>query len=316
MPDRRPGLPRILFLDLDGTLLATGSHLRRRNAEAVAALAARGTTIVLATGGFAARTRVVAAALRDVGVPAPWLATHNGAAIWRPDGVIVHRHAIPHAALSSAVRASGRSVWTVFETVGRDGGTRTGFAGRVRVELAPFIWGPAHAAVEDPRNVPLAPIVRDWDWRDARRLARLPDGQGSDVLAVWVIGTARALAPLDRVADDGWLCGALYESWTSRVGSMTGDRHLRIEGRDINPAGTTKGTAVRWLCGHLGVPPGETAAFGDGRNDREMVATVGRGIAMANAHASVLAAASQVAGHHDDDGVARVIDGWLAGEGW
>ncbi len=314
--DSRPALPRLLFLDLDGTLLATGSHLRRRNAEAVAAMAARGTTVVLATGGFASRTRVVADALRGMGVANLWMVTHNGAAIWRPDGQLVHRLPIPHAALATAVRASGRSVWIVFEVVGIDGEARTCYAGRARPELTSFIWGPTRRENDDPADVPLERLDPDWDWRDSRRLARAPDGSGADVLAIWVIGTARALARLDEIADDGTLCGARYESWTSRVGSMTGNRLLRIEGRDINPPGTTKATAIRWLCRHLGVPVGETAAFGDGRNDREMVATVGRGVAMANAHATVIAAAARVAPHHDADGVADVLEGWLAGSGW
>jgi hydroxymethylpyrimidine pyrophosphatase-like HAD family hydrolase len=97
---------------------------------------------------------------------------------------------------------------------------------------------------------------------------------------------------------------------------MVGSRRLRIEGRDINPAGTTKATAVTWLCRHLGVPLTAAAAFGDGRNDRDMVATVGRGVAMANAHPSVLAVAACVAPHHDDDGVARVLEEWLSSGSW
>ena len=311
----RSGLPRVLFVDLDGTLLATGSHLRRRNAEALAAVAARGTTVVLATGGFAARTRVVADALRGAGVTPLWTVTHNGAAIWDPDGHLVHRRPIPREALASAVRKSGRSVWTVFEVVTPDGRTRTGHAGRVRHELEPFIWGPRRRA-NDSADVPLASVEPDWDPRDARRLAQVINGGGADVLAVWVIGTAQALAPLDEVADDGLLCGALYEPWTSRVGSMTGNRRLRIEGRDVNPAGTTKATAVAWMCRHLGVPLEATAAFGDGRNDRDMVAAVARGVAMANAHPSVHAVATFVAPHHDEDGVARVLEGWPSSGSW
>lgn len=311
----QPGLPRVLFVDLDGTLLATGSHLRRRNADALAAVAALGTTVVLATGGFAARTRVVADALRGAGVSPLWTVTHNGAAIWDPSGHLVHRQPIPREALASAVRNSGRSVWTVFEVVTPDGQTRTGHAGRVRHELEPFIWGPKRRA-DDNADVPLASVEPDWDPRDARRLAQVINGGGADVLAVWVIGTARALAPLDAIADDGLLCGALYEPWTSRVGSMTGNKRLRIEGRDVNPAGTTKATAVAWLCRHLGVPLTATAAFGDGRNDRDMIATVARGVAMANAHASVLAAATRLAPHHDDDGVACVVEEWLSSGEW
>jgi hydroxymethylpyrimidine pyrophosphatase-like HAD family hydrolase len=37
---------------------------------------------------------------------------------------------------------------------------------------------------------------------------------------------------------------------------------------------------------------------------------------MANAHPSVLAVAACVAPHHDDDGVARVLEEWLSSGSW
>ena len=49
------------------------------------------------------------------------------------------------------------------------------------------------------------------------------------------------------------------------------------------------------------------AAFGDGDNDVDMLAYVGRGIAVANATPACLAAADLVTGRHDEDGVAQGI---------
>lgn len=310
----RPPLPRVLFLDLDGTLLATGSRLRRRNAQAVAALSARGTTIVLATGGFATRTHVIAHALRDAGVDAPWASTHNGGAIWGPDGTIRQTIPIPRASLQAVMQASGRNVWSVFETINPAGTTQTHYAGQLRHEIAPLVWGPSAADATDPTCLPLTPITPTWHSRDARRVA-MGEGDG-EALGCWVIGTKRALAPLDAQVVGHSLYGAFYEPWTSRVGSMTGNRRLQIEGRDLNPPATTKATAVHWICAHLGIAPEETAAFGDGRNDRDMIATVGVGIAMARSHPSVREVATHHAPDHDDDGVAQVIERWLAGDGW
>jgi hydroxymethylpyrimidine pyrophosphatase-like HAD family hydrolase len=44
-------------------------------------------------------------------------------------------------------------------------------------------------------------------------------------------------------------------------------------------------------------------------NDLPMLAWAGTSYAMANAHASVLAAADHLAPDHDDDGVAQVLAG-------
>ena len=136
---RHPGSPRAVFFDLDGTLLATGSHLRRETASALVDLSRTGTTIILATGGFTARTQAVANALCDAGVSAVWTITHNGAAIWNPTGQLVRRSPMPHAAVHAAVTVSGPTLWTIFEAVDDDGNNKVYSAGRIRPEREPFI---------------------------------------------------------------------------------------------------------------------------------------------------------------------------------
>jgi hydroxymethylpyrimidine pyrophosphatase-like HAD family hydrolase len=49
-------------------------------------------------------------------------------------------------------------------------------------------------------------------------------------------------------------------------------------------------------------------AFGDMPNDLPMLRWAGHGVAVANAHASVLAEADEVTAGNDDAGVARVIE--------
>jgi hydroxymethylpyrimidine pyrophosphatase-like HAD family hydrolase len=46
-------------------------------------------------------------------------------------------------------------------------------------------------------------------------------------------------------------------------------------------------------------------------NDLPMLAWAGRGVAVANAHAEVLAAADEVTASNDDDGVAQVLERWF-----
>jgi hydroxymethylpyrimidine pyrophosphatase-like HAD family hydrolase len=50
-------------------------------------------------------------------------------------------------------------------------------------------------------------------------------------------------------------------------------------------------------------------------NDLPMLRFAGRGVAVANAHADVLAAADEITASNDEDGVARTIEALLEGMG-
>jgi HAD superfamily hydrolase (TIGR01484 family) len=76
---------------------------------------------------------------------------------------------------------------------------------------------------------------------------------------------------------------------------------------DVQPKGTGKATALGKLCGMLGIRKEEVVAFGDDRNDIEMLRWAGLGIAMGNAPDDVKAAADSVAPHYLDSGVGRTI---------
>jgi Cof subfamily protein (haloacid dehalogenase superfamily) len=72
---------------------------------------------------------------------------------------------------------------------------------------------------------------------------------------------------------------------------------------DINPQGVNKATGIKTLLDLLGLQPEEAAAFGDGKNDIEMITAVGRGIAMGNACPELLECAPYVTRHVDEDGI-------------
>jgi Cof subfamily protein (haloacid dehalogenase superfamily) len=76
------------------------------------------------------------------------------------------------------------------------------------------------------------------------------------------------------------------------------------EAVEVTPAGVNKATAVA----ELGVPPEHVIAFGDYPNDVPMLVWAGRGVAMGNAHAEVLAVADEVTATNDEDGVALVLE--------
>jgi Cof subfamily protein (haloacid dehalogenase superfamily) len=83
---------------------------------------------------------------------------------------------------------------------------------------------------------------------------------------------------------------------------------------ELAASGVTKGTALAELCEQLEIQRAETIAFGDMINDIPMLAWAGRGIAVANAHPEVKAAADEVTASNDDDGVALVLERLVAGD--
>ncbi|MCL6537422.1 MAG: Cof-type HAD-IIB family hydrolase [Acidothermus sp.] len=82
---------------------------------------------------------------------------------------------------------------------------------------------------------------------------------------------------------------------------------------EVSARGVNKATTVAYLAQRWGIDPSEVVAFGDMPNDVELLRWAGRGYAMAGAHPSARAAADDLAPGNDDDGVAVVLEGILAG---
>ena len=84
---------------------------------------------------------------------------------------------------------------------------------------------------------------------------------------------------------------------------------------EISAAGVSKASALAALCAVRDIAPEEVMAFGDMPNDLPMLAWAGRGVAVANAHPEVLAAADEVTAANDEAGVALVLERLLAAHG-
>ncbi len=77
---------------------------------------------------------------------------------------------------------------------------------------------------------------------------------------------------------------------------------------DCIAKGTSKATGIDRVIRHYGFDLSETMAFGDGGNDIEMLRHAGIGVAMGNASDEVKAAADIVTTSVDDNGVANIIN--------
>jgi len=85
--------------------------------------------------------------------------------------------------------------------------------------------------------------------------------------------------------------------------------YLEITHPDAN-----KGYALRKLAAALDVDMADIMAFGDAPNDISMIASVGYGVAVGNAHPSAKEAAWYVTDSRENDGVARAIGKFVLGE--
>ncbi|WP_309119492.1 Cof-type HAD-IIB family hydrolase [Paenibacillus sp.] len=77
---------------------------------------------------------------------------------------------------------------------------------------------------------------------------------------------------------------------------------------DFNPRGMNKAVGLKRLLEHLSLAPEETAAFGDGLNDLEMMALVGNAIVMGNGCDELKALATFVTKSLREDGIAHAVD--------
>ena len=77
---------------------------------------------------------------------------------------------------------------------------------------------------------------------------------------------------------------------------------------EIQGDGVTKASGVALLCTLLGFEAADVMAAGDARNDVELIAWAGFGVAMGNAVPEAIAAADWTTAHNEDDGLALVIE--------
>lgn len=272
----------IFFSDMDGTFLTSTKQMSDESRRALDALADAGIEFVPCTG------RPLS------GVPAEVLAhpsvhyavAANGAVVARLDESepwnTARAAAIRRAPLS---RDTARRIWRI--------------AQRFDVTFDIF----ADGACLSHRDVyaRLDEFVHDPHILSAMRATRTP----VDTLPLELIDSVDVL---ERVAmywkDPADRDAILAELARVPNIEVTRSYPMNIE---VMERGTSKGSALEWLCRELGVPVADAVAFGDNMNDISMLQAAGTGVAMANAEAAVRAAADAVAAGNDEDGVAAFI---------
>lgn len=273
--------PGLVVLDLDGTVTPYSSAADRPSARvrrAIGALRAAGVPVTIATG------RAVWGALH--GVDALGLADGAPLTIVCSNGSVVYdvtRSRITHRVLIDPAPAV-RAVLAVNRTVGLavEHGTE-GYLYNAAFELN------FESSFVGPADVPTLAATRT-----PRLVCRLPGDEG---YVSWHDGRhaeAVALAEAAGLAGLGYSVEVGFSGWI-----------------DVASGAVSKATGAARVAADLGVEPADVLAVGDGRNDLPLFGWAGHAVAMGQAAPEVRAAADEVTGTVEEDGVAQVLERWL-----
>jgi Cof subfamily protein (haloacid dehalogenase superfamily) len=258
---------RLAAIDLDGTLLHSGTHtVSPGNAAAVERAMARGATIVLASGR---QHETIAAFAEEMHIPADTpIISYNGALTRTLGGETLSHQPVPAEAATTVVHDSAKH----------------GHHLNYYLDDVLYVRERTHwAEVYQERTGSIPHVVHDLARFDGRRPTKILLIDTKDV-------TDRLLTHFQRQFGD-----SLYVTKTE-------DEYLEFMDR-----GVSKGAALARVADALGVPQAQCVAFGDSYNDISMLEWAGLGVAMSSGRAEAKAAADTLAPPADEDGVAVLL---------
>jgi 5-amino-6-(5-phospho-D-ribitylamino)uracil phosphatase len=268
---------RMIALDVDGTLLDSRGRLSLAVRAAVRAAVNRGVLVTLATGR---RFADAAEAAAELGLELPLVLSHGAVIQDSLTGEVLYEDALPTRLL--------REVIVEVLEAGQ----------QVVLHCSPAAEFEVLAGLPEHDSAASAAYLAR---QDAARLLRLPAAElaaASHALSVAVFHYDDVLRPLYARLAARPDCTATF--W--EPGQLWSDYMLEVIHADCS-----KASALRHLAAQYGIGMHEVMAIGDERNDLEMLASVGLGVAMGNARPEVHAVARVSVGTNDEDGVAEAI---------
>ncbi|MGC3953412.1 MAG: Cof-type HAD-IIB family hydrolase [Propionicimonas sp.] len=264
--------PRILLLDVDGTLVDHSCGLPASAADAVRRARGNGHQVYLCTGRSRAE---IYPELWELGVDG--MIGGNGSYV-EHDGQVVH-----HQVLAPDVveRALG---WLDANRLGYYVECNSGLfaSDNFPVKGASIYGEPDAAGIVRVVNLIPVLIYRPAPHDDVNKIS-------------FVLEPGVDLEQLSR----GFGGEASISTW-----SATGKRP---EFGEFGQLGVHKGVAVRRLAEHLGVSTAEMIGFGDALPDLELLQTCGTGVAMGGAPTELAAVADLVTDRVTEDGLAKAF---------
>lgn len=268
---------KILFLDLDGTLLNDRKEITPGNRLAIDEALDRGHRIVV-TSGRPLKSSLAQARRLGLAEEGCYVIAYNGGAVYdcTREQVVFRRTLAPEDLYRVYDEAARRGIY--IQTYDRED------------------------VVIEPRckeeNAARYCTAIGLDWRRINDVRR--DLSEAPVKALLIDYQNRE--PLEDM--EGWL----RENLAGRADCFFSSRYFL----EVVPVGVSKGSAVTELCRRLGVDIRNAVAAGDESNDVSMIRAAGVGVAMANAVAAARTAADYVTERDNNhDGIEEVIRRFL-----
>lgn len=262
---------KILFLDLDGTLLNDQKQITPGNRQAIEQAIAAGHKVVIASGRPLKSTLAQA---RRLGLDG------EGCCAIAYNGAVIYDCARKRDVFRKTLEME--DLYTLFDEANRRG---------VYIQT----YDREDVIVERHNDGEAVRRYCDLIQLDYRVVDKL-ELSGPTVKAVLLDFENRT--PLEDMRQ--WINAHMQ----SRVDCFFSNAHLL----EIVSAGISKGSAIRDLCRRLGIPVENAVAAGDEANDISMLQAAGVGVAMRNATEVVKAAADYITERDNNhDGIAEII---------
>ena len=268
--------PRLLAVDLDGTLLARNGVPHEADVKALRAAREAGVIVTILTGRLIAGSRASASALGLVGP----IGCADGAHIVdvATEASLLHRTIAGPAAVQLQqhfARAQASTFLFVKDTV-----------------------------VHDASGAGHLPYVRGWS-EQLQHVGSVYEH------AAWA-GSATGVTAVVSVGHEHQIRGtseAIRAELAEHAQVLSFQMHDGTWGLIARSVGVSKGTALRFIAEHSNVAMADTVAVGDWLNDLPMFAAAGRSFAMGQAPDEVRRAATSVLPETSTSGggIARVV---------
>lgn len=265
---------KLIFLDIDGTLVAALSSPSLGVRAAIRDARANGHRVFLSTGRNLA---IIGQDILEVGFDG--LVASAGAYV-AVGGTVLLDQALPEEVVQECLN--------VFHGVGMF----------CRIETIEGIYTDPQmeelllTAIPDPKNSELIRMQKEIETGIHIRKYKDYPGQGAYKLCF----TSRSLEPVWEAKK---ILGDRFDFIVHPYGGSTA-----CFNGEIIPQGVDKGRGIELVCRHLDIPVENTIAFGDSMNDAAMLKKAGVAVAMGNACDELKALADIVCEDVEHDGVA------------
>ena len=269
---------KLIFLDIDGTIVAPWQRPSRVTIEAIRAARANGHKVFISTGRVETG---VAECVRSIGFDGGIYSAGGRVVV---NGTEILNRPMPVKLIQQITDIMERGK-LVYMLEGTDGTyiIKNGELSLIDMEQF-YASGESYRILDERRNG----LKQIW----------APEHRKHPVYKIDFLTESRAKAE--------WLGEELGDAAkVIRFDALVSDIPLTIG--EVSDWAINKGEALYSICRYLGAAPSDCIAFGDSMNDAEILQAAGIGIAMANSEAGVKEIADQVCESCDEDGVAKAF---------